>query len=135
MLERLKEEYPVAICELDHRNPYELLAATILSAQCTDVRVNMVTPALFAKYPSPYELAVANITDVETLVRSTGFYGSKAKNLIGMANGLIDRYGGEVPKEREELVTLPGVGLILLCQTRRHRTRRRRPGRSPPRGW
>ena len=89
VLERLKEEYPVAICELDHRNPYELLAATILSAQCTDVRVNMVTPAL---------------------VRSTGFYGSKAKNLIGMANGLIDRYGGEVPKEREELVTLPGVG-------------------------
>ena len=110
VLERLKVEYPVAICELNHRNPFELLAATILSAQCTDVRVNMVTPALFAKYPSPHELAVANIGDVETLVRSTGFYGSKAKNLIGMANGLIDRYGGEVPKEREELVTLPGVG-------------------------
>ena len=110
ILKRLKVLYPVAICELTHENAFQLLAATILSAQCTDVRVNMVTPALFAKYPSPYELAVANITDVETLVRSTGFYGSKAKNLIGMANGLIDRYGGEVPKEREELVTLPGVG-------------------------
>jgi len=108
--ERLAEEYPVAECELTHRNPYELLAATILSAQCTDVRVNMVTPALFAAYPSPHDLAHANISDVEKLVRSTGFYGSKAKNLIGMANGLETRFGGEVPHDLSDLVTLPGVG-------------------------
>ena len=108
--ERLAEEYPVAICELTHRNPFELLAATILSAQCTDVRVNMVTPALFNAYPTPHDLAHADITHVEQLVRSTGFYGSKAKNLIGMATALEERFGGEVPKEMEDLVTLPGVG-------------------------
>ena len=108
--ERLSKEYPVAICELTHRNPFELLAATILSAQCTDVRVNMVTPALFAAYPTPYDLAQADISHVEQLVRSTGFYGSKAKNLIGMATALVERFGGEVPKEMDDLVTLPGVG-------------------------
>jgi endonuclease-3 len=107
---RLAELYPGAECELTHSNPYELLAATILSAQCTDVRVNMVTPALFAKYPTPQDLADAHPVDVEQIVRSTGFYQSKAKNLIGMARAVIERFDGEIPHELEDLVTLPGVG-------------------------
>jgi endonuclease III len=107
---RLVEEYPDALCELDHRNPYELLAATILSAQCTDARVNMVTPALFARYPDPWALAAANPADVEEIVRSTGFYRSKAANLIGMATALVERFGGAVPSAMADLVTLPGVG-------------------------
>jgi endonuclease-3 len=107
---RLADEYPEAICELVHRNPYELLAATILSAQSTDARVNMVTPALFAKYPTPYDLAVAAASDVEDIVRSTGFYASKTKNLIGMANALVERFDGEVPTALDALVTIPGVG-------------------------
>lgn len=108
--ERLAVEFPEARCELDHRNAFELLAATILSAQCTDARVNMVTPALFAEFPTPDDLANADVSRVEELVRSTGFYASKAKNLIGMARALIERYDGEVPRELEDLVTLPGVG-------------------------
>lgn len=107
---RLAEEYPDAICELDHRTPFELLAATILSAQTTDARVNMVTPALFARYPTPEDLAHADQTELEELIRSTGFYASKARNLIGMANRLVDEYGGEVPTDLDDLVTLPGVG-------------------------
>lgn len=107
---RLDGEYPDARCELDHRNPYELLAATILSAQCTDVRVNMVTPALFARYPAPEDLAAANPLDVEDLVRSTGFYKNKTKSLIGMAQALVERFDGEVPREMADLVTVPGVG-------------------------
>jgi endonuclease-3 len=107
---RLTGEYPEAICELDHRNPYELLAATILSAQCTDARVNMVTPALFSKYPTPYDLAVAPASDVEDIVRSTGFYASKSKNLIGMGQALVERFDGEVPTALGDLVTIPGVG-------------------------
>ena len=107
---RLSDEYPDARCELDHRNPYELLAATILSAQCTDARVNMVTPALFARYPTPEDLAVANPLDVEELVRSTGFYKNKTRSLIGMAQALVDRFGGEVPSAMKDLVTVPGVG-------------------------
>jgi endonuclease-3 len=107
---RLADEYPEAICELDHRNPYELLAATILSAQTTDIRVNMVTPALFAKYPSPYDLATAAPPDVEEIVRSTGFYASKAKNLIGMGQALVERFDGDVPTALDDLVTIPGVG-------------------------
>jgi endonuclease-3 len=107
---RLSDEYPDAICELDHRNPYELLAATILSAQCTDARVNMVTPALFVKYPTPYDLAAADAPDVEHIVRSTGFYASKTKNLIGMAHALVERFDGEVPTALDDLVTIPGVG-------------------------
>lgn len=107
---RLAHLYPEAECELTHSNPYELLAATILSAQCTDVRVNMVTPGLFAKYPTPQLLADAQLKDVEQLVRSTGFYQNKAKNLIGMANAVIDRFDGQIPRELEDLVTLPGVG-------------------------
>ena len=107
---RLDGEYPDARCELDHRNPYELLAATILSAQCTDVRVNMVTPALFARYPAPEDLAAADPLDVEDLVRSTGFYKNKTKSLVGMAQALVERFDGEVPREMADLVTIPGVG-------------------------
>lgn len=107
---RLAIEYPEAICELDHANAYELLAATILSAQCTDARVNMVTPQLFARYPGPDELAAAAPHDVEEIVRSTGFYQSKTKHLIGMAQALVGRFDGEVPTDLADLVSLPGVG-------------------------
>jgi endonuclease III len=110
VLRLLKREYPVAICELTHESAFQLLAATILSAQCTDVRVNMVTPALFDAYPTPERLAVADLAHVEQLVRSTGFYQTKAKNLIGMASQVMSRFSGEVPREIEDLVTLPGVG-------------------------
>ncbi len=108
--ERLIPEYPDAHCELDHRNPYELLAATILSAQCTDVRVNLVTPALFNRYPTPEDMAVANPTELEGLIQSTGFYRNKAKSLLGMANALVDHHDGEVPGAMQDLVALPGVG-------------------------
>ncbi|NBV82210.1 MAG: endonuclease III [Actinobacteria bacterium] len=110
ILRHLKKDYPVAVCELTHDSPFQLLAATILSAQCTDARVNMVTPHLFAAYPTAATLAVADVSHVEQIVRSTGFYASKAKNLIGMANAVMTRFGGEVPSEMEDLVTLPGVG-------------------------
>lgn len=110
VLRRLDEEYPDARCELDHRNAYELLAATILSAQCTDARVNMVTPSLFARYPEPEDLAVAAPLDVEEIVRSTGFYKNKTKSLIGMAQALVERFDGEVPSAMPDLVTVPGVG-------------------------
>jgi endonuclease III len=109
-LRRLGDEYPDARCELDHRNPYELLAATILSAQCTDARVNMVTPALFARYPAPEDLAAADPEDVEELVHSTGFYKNKTRSLIGMAQALVERHRGEVPGAMRELVRVPGVG-------------------------
>jgi len=98
------------VCELDHRNPFELLAATILSAQCTDVRVNMVTPALFARYPLPEDLARADPSELEEIIRSTGFYKNKTRSLIGMANALVDRFAGEVPGAMADLVTIPGVG-------------------------
>ena len=107
---RLSLEYPDAHCELDHSNPFELLAATILSAQCTDARVNMVTPALFARYPTPEDLAVARPDEVEDLVRSTGFYKNKTRSLIGMAQALVERFAGEVPSSMRDLVTVPGVG-------------------------
>lgn len=110
VLARLKRIYPEAICELTHDSPFQLLAATILSAQCTDVRVNIVTPSLFAEYPSAELLAVADIGRVEELIRSTGFYQNKAKSLIGMARGVVERFGGEVPNGLEDLITLPGVG-------------------------
>ena len=110
VLERLRVTYPDAHCELDHRNAFELLCATILSAQCTDARVNMVTPALFAAYPDAEALSIARLEDVEQIVRTTGFYRAKAKNLVGMANALVDRHGGEVPRTIAELVPLPGVG-------------------------
>jgi endonuclease III len=107
---RLTDEYPDATCALDHRNPYELLVATILSAQCTDERVNMVTPALFARFPTPEDLAVAEPAEVERLVHSTGFYKNKARSLLGMADALVRHFGGEVPHRMADLVTLPGVG-------------------------
>jgi len=112
-LERLSREYPgtaAELCALHHRNPYELLAATILSAQCTDERVNMVTPVLFARYPTPEDLAVADPLDVEEIIRSTGFYKNKTKSLLGMASGVVERFDGAVPTRMEDLVTLPGVG-------------------------
>jgi endonuclease III len=110
LLDRLLAEYPDAHCALDFRNAFELLCATILSAQCTDKRVNMVTPALFAEYPDAHALAAARQEDVEELIKSTGFFRNKAKSLIGMANALVTRHGGEVPSEMDALVVLPGVG-------------------------
>jgi endonuclease III len=98
------------LCALEHANPFQLLAATILSAQTTDENVNQVTPALFAAYPTPADLAVADPADVERLVHRTGFFRSKTRNLIGMARGIEERFGGEVPDRMEDLVTLPGVG-------------------------
>ena len=107
--ERLKGEYD-AICELDHTSPFELLVATILSAQCTDARVNMTTPALFARFPDAAALAASDLEELEELVHPTGFYKSKAKNLQKMAQGLLDAHDGEVPQGRDELVKLAGVG-------------------------
>jgi endonuclease III len=112
-LARLAAEYPgsaVELCELDHRNPFELLVATILSAQSTDKMVNSVTPVLFARYPTAADLAAADPAEVEMLVQSTGFFRQKTKALLGMSQRLVDAYGGEVPHRIEDLVTLPGVG-------------------------
>lgn len=111
--ERLAELYPgeaVDLCELDHRDPFELLAATILSAQCTDARVNLVTPVLFERFPAPEDLAAADPSEVEEIIRSTGFYKNKTRSLIGMANALVDRFGGTVPTRMADWVTVPGVG-------------------------
>jgi endonuclease III len=105
----LHEAHPDAHCELVHRNAYELLVATILSAQCTDVRVNMVTPDLFARFPDAATMAGADQEEVETLIKSTGFYRNKAKNILGAARRIVAEYGGEVPDTMEELLTLPGV--------------------------
>lgn len=107
---RLKAEYPDAVCALLHVDPYQLLVATILSAQTTDERVNSVTPSLFERYPTPADLAAADPEDLEKVIHPTGFFRSKAKSLIGMASALVERYGGEVPAAMEDLVTLPGVG-------------------------
>jgi endonuclease-3 len=107
---RLTAAYPEAVCELDHRNPFELLVATILSAQTTDARVNMVTPALFDRYPTAADLAVADPGDIEEIIRSTGFYQNKTRSLLGMANALMERFDGDVPTSLDDLVTLPGVG-------------------------
>jgi endonuclease-3 len=107
---RLAEEYPDAACALDFDNPFELLVATILSAQCTDQRVNMVTPKLFARYPTPEALAVAEPAELEDIIRPTGFFHNKAKSLTGMASALVERFGSEVPGAMEDLVTVPGVG-------------------------
>jgi endonuclease-3 len=110
---RLAEEYPGTareLCALDHRDAFELLVATILSAQCTDARVNMVTPALFERYPDAPALAAADPLVVEDMVRSTGFFRAKTRSLLGMAAALVERFGGEVPTRLEDLVTIPGVG-------------------------
>lgn len=110
ILTRLKETYPDARCALNYRNAFELLCATILSAQCTDVRVNMVTPTLFARYPTAFELARAKPADVEEIIKSTGFFRNKTRSLIGMAQALVADYDGEVPHTMEQLRQLPGVG-------------------------
>ena len=96
--------------ELDHRSPWELLVATILSAQCTDQRVNQVTPLLFRRYRQPAELAAANLPELEHLIRSTGFFKNKAKHLVACGKAVIERFGGQVPHTMDELITLPGVG-------------------------
>jgi endonuclease-3 len=98
------------LCALHHEGSFQLLVATILSAQCTDERVNMVTPGVFAAYPTPRDLAAAPIEDLEEMVRSTGFFRSKAKNLVGMARAVSDRFDGQVPSTMEDLTSLPGVG-------------------------
>ena len=110
ILTRLLAAYPDARCALDHRTPFELLCATILSAQCTDARVNLVTPTLFARYPNPAALARANPVEVERIIQSTGFFRNKTRSLIGMARALVANHGGEVPRTMEELRVLPGVG-------------------------
>lgn len=109
ILVRLKRLYPDAVCSLDYETPVQLLVATILSAQCTDERVNMVTPALFARFPTAEALAAADREELETLVRSTGFYRNKAKNIQGACQKIVTDFGGQVPKTMEELLTLPGV--------------------------
>ena len=111
IIRALKKAYPDAKIALHFGNPLELLVATILSAQCTDERVNMVTPALFKKYPAARDYARADAATLEEEVRSTGFYRSKTRSIIAMAKALVDQHGGEVPRSREALVALPGVGL------------------------
>jgi endonuclease III len=111
IIRALKKAYPDAKIALDFGNPLELLVATILSAQCTDERVNQVTPALFKKYGTAHDYARASSAVLEEEVRSTGFYRAKTRSIIAMANALLDKHGGEVPRSRAALVTLPGVGL------------------------
>ncbi len=110
----LIDDYPgdpaSALCELDHTTPFELLVATILSAQCTDARVNLVTPALFAKYPTPQGLAGADRDELEEMIRTTGFFHNKANSLLGMAAKLVAEHESEVPGDMDDLVALPGVG-------------------------
>ena len=110
ILRILRKTYPDAHCELTHRNPFELLVATILSAQCTDVRVNMVTPALFQKYPDAQAMAGGRQEDLEELIRSTGFYRNKAKNIRAASAALAGKHGGKVPRDLDSLTVLPGVG-------------------------
>jgi endonuclease-3 len=105
----LKKAYPQARCALNHESPLQLLVATILSAQCTDARVNLVTPKLFARFPRPRDLATADRAEVEELIRTTGFFRNKAKSIQGAATKLESDFGGEVPRTMEELLTLPGV--------------------------
>ncbi len=106
----LKTLYPDAVCSLVADDPFQLLVATRLSAQCTDARVNLVTPALFQKYPTVRAFADADVKDVEVLIHSCGFFRQKAKDIVGMANMIIDKFGGKVPDEIDVLTTLPGVG-------------------------
>ena len=106
----LEATYPDAVTALDYRSPFELLIAVILSAQCTDARVNLTTPALFARYPDPAALAAADPAEVETIIKSCGFFRTKARNIIAAAQGLVERHGGAVPRVRDALEALPGVG-------------------------
>ncbi len=109
ILAKLDEGYPEATCALLHQNPFQLLIATILSAQCTDVRVNMVTPVLFKKYPSPEAFAFATPNDLENEIRSTGFFRNKTKSILGASKKIAEEFGGQVPETMEQLLTLPGV--------------------------
>ncbi|MGK7891290.1 MAG: endonuclease III [Leptolyngbyaceae cyanobacterium] len=109
VLRRIKAEYPDATCSLDYETPVQLLVATILSAQCTDERVNKVTPALFSQYPTAETLAAADLSEIETLVRSTGFYRNKSKNIQGACRMIVTEFGGTVPQTMPELLKLPGV--------------------------
>jgi endonuclease-3 len=106
----LSKTYPYVRCELNYKTPYQLLVATVLSAQCTDKRVNQTTPALFKKYPNPKKMAEAEIQDIQRLVKSTGFYRAKAKNIKSLSSKIITEFDGKVPNKLEELITLPGVG-------------------------
>ena len=106
----LEAAYPDARCALDHGDPYQLVVATILSAQCTDARVNLTTPALFRRYPDPASLAAAELPELEELIRSTGFFRNKARNLKGLGLALMERHGGQVPSDAKALAALPGVG-------------------------
>jgi endonuclease-3 len=110
VIERLAEEYPVITIPLNHGSAFQLLVATILSAQCTDERVNQVTPILFARFPDAPAMADADPAEVEDIIRPTGFFRAKTASLIGMARAVVGRFGGEVPGRMEDLVTLPGVG-------------------------
>jgi endonuclease-3 len=110
ILELLDRAYPAAECALVHQNAYELLVATILSAQCTDARVNLVTPELFARFPTVQALANAEPAELESLIRTTGFFRNKTKSLIGMARAVMDRHEGQIPADLDALVALPGVG-------------------------
>ena len=109
ILDKLEELYPNVECALYHRNPFELLIATILSAQCTDKRVNEVTPGLFAKYPTPNDFAAARQEIMAEDIRSTGFFNNKAKSVIGAGKAIVERFGGKVPQTLEELITVPGA--------------------------
>lgn len=106
----LRERYPDARCALDYQSPWQLLCATILAAQCTDERVNTVTPALFARYPGPAEMAAAEQDELEALIKSTGFFRNKAKSLVAVSRDIVTSHGGEVPRTMEELTALHGVG-------------------------
>jgi endonuclease-3 len=109
ILDELDRLYPAATCELRHDNPFQLLCATILSAQCTDERVNLVAPTLFARFPTPSAMANADTTALENIIRSTGFFRNKAKNLLGASRMLVERWAGVVPRTMDELLDLPGV--------------------------
>jgi endonuclease-3 len=109
ILKGLDEAYPEAHCALTHRSPWELLVATILSAQCTDVRVNMVTPELFRRFPTPAAMAKATLPELEQLIRTTGFFRNKAKSIQGAAKKITEEFGGKVPETLEELITIPGA--------------------------
>jgi endonuclease-3 len=109
ILAKLDEAYPAATCALTHDNPFELLISTILSAQCTDERVNQVTKTLYVKYPTPQHFAYANPAELETDIRPTGFFRNKTKSIIGASKKIVEEFGGEVPRTMEQLLTLPGV--------------------------
>jgi endonuclease III len=107
---QLTKNYPNVRCELDYNSAFQLLVATVLSAQCTDKRVNQTTPALFKKYPNPKKMAKADLKDIQRLVKSTGFFRAKAKNIKGLSNKIMEEFDGDVPSNLEDLITLPGVG-------------------------